>query len=74
MSPTLTNADRLLRLSVAAKRLGGWTPKTIRRWIKRGKIQATKAPNGHWLIAESEVQRCQENISSPDAPTLAHGE
>lgn len=65
---THTTKGQLLRLAVAARQLGPWKAKTIRRWIKTGKIRATKAPNGHWLIPESEVIRCREIYIAHTSP------
>lgn len=53
----LQPVDPLLKISVAARLLGPWKPKTIRRWIRVGRIRAVKADNGQWLIPASEVQR-----------------
>lgn len=63
---------RLLRLSVAAARLGGVSTKTIRAWIRRGILRGVRLPNGHWRIPEGEIARCLgENITSPNLPTRA---
>lgn len=53
--------DRLLRLRAAGKRLGDIKAKTVREWIRRGKILGVRLPNGHWRVTEQEVDRCLEN-------------
>jgi len=47
--------DRLLRVSVAAKRIDVST-RTVLRYIASGHLPATKLPSGHWRIAESAVR------------------
>lgn len=50
-------SERLLRLSVAGKRLGDVTAKTVQAWIRRGKIAGVKLPSGHWRVPEREIER-----------------
>jgi excisionase family DNA binding protein len=59
-------SGRLLRLSVAGKRLGDVTPNTVRAWIRRGKIVGIKTPGGHWRVPEEEVERCLQNKTHRD--------
>lgn len=64
--------SRLLRLSVAGQRLGDVTAKTVRRWIRHGKIGGVKLPGGHWRVPEDEVDRYLANKTGPNMPSRAH--
>ena len=49
-----------------AAELLGITRRTLRQWIKDGKIKAykyTNQPNGHWYIYESEIARIKEQAN-----------
>ena len=51
----------MLSVPEAAQQLGV-SPKTVRRWIRAGKIPAalTPGPSGHqWLISEADITRVQ---------------
>ena len=45
-------------LTKASARIGVH-PNTLRRWIRLGKVQASKAINGQFMIPASEVERIQ---------------
>lgn len=49
-------SERMLPLSEVERALGlsRWS---LWDWIRRGKINAVKLPNGHYRVLESEVQR-----------------
>lgn len=64
--------SRLLRLSVAGQRLGDVTAKTVRRWIRTGKIGGVRLPGGHWRVSEDEIDRYLENKTYPNTPSRAH--
>lgn len=50
----------MLTLLEAAKALG-IRVRTMREWVKLGKIRAVKDTNGwYWKIPEEEVERCRQ--------------
>ena len=51
-----TVAERILPLS-EVEQLLGLTRWSLWSWIRDGKLQAVKQPNGHFRVAESEVRR-----------------
>ena len=74
--------DRLLRVSVAAKRIDVST-RTVHRYIASGSLPATKLlPSGHWRIAESalhllldrERARFTSHITATNPDTDSTGE
>ena len=36
-------------------------PRTVREWIKKGQIKASKLPSGQWRIKEEELRRILNN-------------
>ena len=40
-----------------------FTPRTIRNWIKIGKVKAIRPGRRHWFISSSEVNRLLEEES-----------
>lgn len=36
--------------------LAGCDNRTVANWLRSGKIEGTKTPGGHWLVAVSEVR------------------
>jgi excisionase family DNA binding protein len=36
--------------------LAGVDPKTVGNWIRRGKLNATQTPGGHYLVPAGEVR------------------
>jgi excisionase family DNA binding protein len=62
MSETTT----MLRVSQVAERLG-ISDRTIRKWIKDGKVRAYRAGEGcMWLIQEDDVDKIIRPNISPD--------
>ena len=49
-------SERMLPLSEVEQRLG-LTRWSLWGWIRDGKLNAAKQPNGHYRVAESEVER-----------------
>ena len=57
--------ERMLPLS-EVEQLLSLTRWSLWGWIRDGKLQAAKQPNGHYRVAESEIQRIlneRESIS-----------
>lgn len=55
---------KMYTVTEAAKELG-LTPRTVREYIKRGKINAvkyTKVQQGIWSIPESEIKKIKEGL------------
>jgi excisionase family DNA binding protein len=43
--------------------LTGYKPRTLRAWIKNGKMKAKKMPDGRlWLVKEKELRRIMKNV------------
>ncbi|MBV9581459.1 MAG: helix-turn-helix domain-containing protein [Chloroflexi bacterium] len=62
-------------LSVAdAAKHAHCSTKTIRRWLTSGRLQASRGPDGAWVIDQADLERA---IATPgpstDSPTLATG-
>lgn len=57
-----SSGSRLLRLSVAARRIGV-CERTVRRWIHRGKIRAKRTLGGHFRISEREIENKTRTIT-----------
>jgi len=66
MSVPLSVAQAATRASISTK--------TVRRWLTAGRLQASRGPDGAWLIDPDELDRA---ITAPgqstDSPTLATG-
>jgi len=54
----LEQAEKLLTVSVAARRLSVCHA-TIRRWIKSGKLPATRYPSGQFRVSEIAILKIQ---------------
>ena len=53
--------ERLLRLTTAANRLS-IRPRTVKEWIRIGRLRGVKLDNGHWRVPETEIdKRLQKN-------------
>lgn len=55
----MVKGEKLLRLSVAADRLT-IRPRTVKEWIRTGKLRGVRLANGHWRVPEAEIERAQE--------------
>lgn len=56
--------ERMLPLSEVEQRLG-LTRWSLWGWIRDGKLNAAKQPNGHYRVPESEIERIlSERVSA----------
>ena len=55
--------DNLYSIEVAAAKLGGISPGTIRYWLSKGKLQRTKV-GSRTMISETELQRFRATCGS----------
>jgi molybdopterin-binding protein len=53
----------------AAKRLSVSYP-TMKQWLYRGKVRASKTPGGHYRITEEEIERLLPATHRAERPTL----
>ncbi len=60
MSSLLTPRDAALRLGISYP--------TIKQWLYRGQIRATKTPGGHYRIDESELDGLLHKAKRPETP------
>lgn len=51
-------SDDLMKLVDAARRLCV-DVKTVRRYIRKGALRATKLPSGHYRVSEAALKECQ---------------
>jgi len=61
-APSTLTDPTVLTLSEFAKRVGA-TPPTIRLWISKGEIVATKTPGGHYRIPVSQLTERDLSLS-----------
>ena len=57
---------RLLRPSIAAKRLGVCT-ETVKRWLRAARLEGVRSPGGQWRVLEDAVSaRLKKTTTSRD--------
>jgi excisionase family DNA binding protein len=66
MTTTVDDNDPLVKVSSVAE-IFGVQPRTVREWIKSGKIKATSTPGGQYRIPQSEVQRLADAMYGSNA-------
>jgi hypothetical protein len=69
MEHDVSEIPRLVRLSVAAARLGA-SPETLRYWIRTGRVSCTKLGRGVYLRVD-ELRRLIAEGSKPKGGDLA---
>jgi excisionase family DNA binding protein len=57
----MTDTPELLRVTDAA-RLLGVEPKTLKQWVRDGKVRGGRTPGGHWRIPAAEVERLRRGF------------
>jgi dUTP pyrophosphatase len=72
---TATTCDDLLPIKAAAERLKT-TVGTVRKWVRSGRLPATKTPNGEWRVSATAVatlppaRRGSRRFAKPKATLL----
>jgi excisionase family DNA binding protein len=61
----------MLTAAEAAERLG-FSPETVLRWIRQGKLPAIRTPTGRIRIREGDLERCLEEWATPARGVVTH--
>jgi excisionase family DNA binding protein len=62
----MTDPPDLLRVTDAA-RLLGVESKTLKQWVRDGKVRGGRTPGGHWRVPRAEVDRLRAGFGiEPD--------